>query len=310
MGKIVVTGANGFIGSTLCKTLVQNGMETVGVIRTGAHVPFQDAGITWLRRDEQTWNVLNGLSGLNTVVHLSGVTSGVDEALLHHINVTETRKLFEKACQLGARRFVFLSTVKVHGEHTFEPLTEKSPFNPMTPYARSKFVAEQVLLEANQNHDIDLVILRPPAVYGPGMKGNLLKVLWLLKNNLPVIVPEKSGLRSLVYVHNLVSALLYVIRLQFPLRSAFFVSDGHDLNFTELVSCLIFCLKSRSRIIRLPAAFWRMAEYAPFLNEYILRITACLQVSIEKIQRELNWRPVFAIQDALKQTAQWFLRKE
>lgn len=310
MEKVVVTGANGFIGSILCETLVQNDIKTVGVIRSGAHVPFNGTYITWLRRSDSTWNVLDGLSGIDTVVHLSGVTSGVDEALLHHINVTETQKLFEQACRLGARRFVFLSTVKVHGEQTSEPLTEKSPFNPMTPYARSKFLAEQVLLEANQHHDIDLVILRPPAVYGPGMKGNLLKVLWLLARNLPVLAPEKSGLRSLVYVHNLVNALLHVIRLQPPLRSAFFVSDGHDLDFMELVSCLISCMQSRSKIIRLPTLFWRMAEHIPFGSEYVLRTTACLQVSSEKIRQELHWRPVFGIQDALKQTAQWFLQKE
>jgi len=310
MGKVVVTGANGFIGGILCNALVQEGIEAIGVIRKNARVPFNGTDITWLRRDEQAWNVLNGLSGIDTVVHLSGVTSGVDEALLHHINVTETQKLFDKACQLGAKRFVFLSTVKVHGEMSTTPFTEKSPFNPMTPYARSKFMAEQVLLEANQNQGIDLVILRPPAVYGPGMKGNLLKVLWLLKRNLPVIAPEEGGLRSLVYVHNLVDAILHIIRLQPPLRSAFFVSDGHDLDFMELVSNLISCMQSRSRIIRLPAVFWRMGGHAPFLNEYVLRATACLQVSSEKIQQELHWRPVFGIQDALKQTAQWFLQKE
>lgn len=310
MEKVVVTGANGFIGSILCETLVQNGIKTVGVIRSGAHVPFNLTDITWLRRDDQTWDVLNGMSGIETVVHLAGVTSGVDEALLHQINVAETRKLFDKVCQLGVRRFVFLSTVKVHGEQTSEPFTEKSPFNPVTPYARSKFLAEQVLLEANQNYDIDLVILRPPAVYGPGMKGNLLKVLWLLKRNLPVIAPEKSGLRSLIYVHNLVNALLYVIRLQSPLRSAFFVSDGQDLDFMELVSYLISCMQSRSRIIRLPALFWRMAEHIPFGSEYALRATACLRVSSEKIRQELHWRPVFGIHDALKQTAHWFLQKK
>lgn len=310
MGKVVVTGANGFIGGVLCETLVHNGIETMGVIRSRPGMPFHGTDITWLRKDGPGWDVLNGLPGIDAVVHLSGVTSGTDEVSLHDINVTETRKLFDKACQLGARRFVFLSTVKVHGERTFEPLTEKSPFNPMTPYARSKFLAEQVLLEANQNQDIDLVVLRPPAVYGPGMKGNLLKILWLLKRNLPVVVPEKTGLRSLVYVHNLVDAILSVVRSQAPLRSAFFVSDGHDLDFTELVSGLISCMKSRSRIIRPPAVFWRMAEHTPFLNEYVLRATSCLQVSTEKIQRELHWRPVFGIEDALKQTTQWFLRKE
>ncbi len=310
MEKIVVTGANGFIGSILCETLVQDGIKTAGVIRSGAHVPFNATHITWMHRDDSAWDVLNGLSGIDIVVHLSGVTSGVDEALLHHINVTETQKLFEKVCRLGARRFVFLSTVKVHGEQTRELLTERSPFNPMTPYARSKFLAEQVLLEANQRNDIELVILRPPAVYGPGMKGNLLKVLWLLKRNLPVIVPETSGLRSLVYVHNLVNALLHVIRAQSPLRSAFFVSDGHDLDFTELVSYLISCMQSRSRIIRLPALFWHMAEHIPFGSEYVLRTTACLQVNSEKIRQELHWRPIFDVQDALKQTAHWFLQKE
>jgi len=310
MGKVVVTGANGFIGGILCNALVQEGIEAIGVIRKNARVPFNGTDITWLRRDEQAWNVLNGLSGIDTVVHLSGVTSGVDEALLHHINVTETQKLFDKACQLGAKRFVFLSTVKVHGEMSTTPFTEKSPFNPMTPYARSKFMAEQVLLEANQNQGIDLVILRPPAVYGPGMKGNLLKILMLLKMDVPILVPEKSGLRSLVYVHNLVDVILHIIRQQSPLNTAFLVADGEDLSFTDLLAHLIACMKSRSRIIKCPVVLWRLAGLLPFFQGYIGRATACLQVENARLLKELRWRPVFRAKEALEQTVGWFLQKE
>lgn len=310
MGKIVVTGANGFIGTVLCQVLVRNRMETVGIIRSQANVPFEGDCIKWLCKMGGDWDVLNGVPAIDTVIHLAGIASGEDDALLHQVNVSETLELFCKVCQMGVKRFIFLSTVKVHGERSYEPFTEKSPFNPITPYARSKFLAEQRLVEANRSAGVDLVILRPPAVYGPGMKGNLLKIMWLLKQGLPICIPNKTGLRSLIYVDNLVHAILHIITAPFPLQTAFLVSDGHDLDFSELILSLISYMNSQSRIIKCPTWFWQTVGSLPFLGGYIKRATTSLQISPERISQELGWQPVFTVFDALKETSEWFLQKK
>lgn len=264
--RVAVTGASGFIGQALCAALA-----------AARHQP-----IPCSVRGEIS------LAGADAVVHLAGIAhrQGVAADDYRRVNVEITRAVGRAAAALGIRMIHF-SSVKVHGDESTAPLTERSPFAPGDEYARSKVRAEEALAALA---GLDLAVLRPPLVYGPGVKANFRALVVAVSSGLPLPLGRIENRRSLVYAGNLCDAVLRL--LQTPRGGTYLVSDGAPLSTSELCLRLASALGRRARLFAVPAAVLPAA------------LTRSLEVDDRALRNDLAWRPPFALEEGLAATVQ------
>jgi nucleoside-diphosphate-sugar epimerase len=251
--RIYVTGASGFIGSHLCPALAAAGHE----LRTS-------------------------VEGCDTVVHLANIAhTSASAAELHRVNVEGTIAQARTALAAGARRFVYLSSIKAA--------------RPQDAYGRAKSVAEQALL---QLEGLEPVILRPPLVYGPRVKANFLALMRAIDRGWPLPLASIDNRRSLVYVGNLVDAILRC--LEGPAQGRIYaVSDGAPLSTPELCRALARALGRRARLLPFPPALLRLAPG-------VARLVESQEADDAAIRAELGWRPPFTLEQGLRLTAEWY----
>ena len=258
---LVVTGASGFVGTHLCQALQQRGMAYRAVVRTAAAsaqtphtmcLPSIDAHTDWTQV----------LQGASTVVHLAArvhqvVDSSADPLqAFRATNLHSTVQLARSAQQMGVRRFIFVSTVKVMGEQTApgRPFRASDPAQPQDAYATSKYEAEQELKALTAGSTMELVIVRPPLVYGPGVRANFASLVRAVARGLPLPLGRVHNQRSLVGIDNLVSLLLRCTQHADAGGQNFLVSDGHDLSTPDLVRQLATALGQPARLWPVPLA--------------------------------------------------------
>jgi len=247
MKKILVTGANGFIGKTLCEHLAAKGYFVRGVFRSklkskqcaicNEHVIVDDIG------PETSWD--EALKDIDIVIHLAArvhvMKEKASDALFEYrkVNLEGTKRLAEKASNAGVRKFIYLSTVKVNGEKTYDkPFSEEDfPF-PEDEYGLSKMEAEQVLRKIADATSMQIIVLRVPLVYGPGVKGNFLRLLDLVKKGIPLPFANLTNKRSFVYLGNLVSAISTSIDASIGSFEIFLVNDDQSFSTTELITVI------------------------------------------------------------------------
>jgi nucleoside-diphosphate-sugar epimerase len=285
--RILVTGADGFIGRGLCDAAARAHHEVVAVGRsvTGDLATFNG------------WPAL--LRNVDVVVHLAALAhSGIpDPERLSTVNVDATRRIGTAAAKLRVG-LVFLSSVKVHGEESGEvPLVETSPLAPRDAYGNSKVAAEAVLRGIP---GLGLTVLRPPLVYGPGVKANFLALMRAVARGWPLPFAGLANRRSLIYVGNLADAILCCLELAPAESRTYLVSDGAAVSTTQLCESLSAALRCRARLFRFPAT---LLEYVPPLR----RLTRSLEVDDGAIRRELGWRPPYSFEEGLRATADWYL---
>jgi len=310
---IVVTGASGFVGQALCGKLAADGARVKRVWRRGslresptpADILIDEAGPT------TNWDEL--LPGADIVVHLAARVhvmreNAVDSLeMFRRVNVQSTQRLARAAARAGVSRFVFLSTAKVNGDATIKnPFSEEDAPNPLDPYAISKWEAEQALVQVSEETGLGVTILRSPLVYGPGVKGNFLSLLKLLRRGIPLPLASINNRRSLIYVGNLVSAIVACLQDTRAAGQVFMASDGEDLSTSELIRRLAARLGSRARLYPCPPALLRLAGTMFGKTAQITRLTDSLQVDSSKIRRVLDWAPPFSVEQGLAETARWF----
>lgn len=316
--SVLVTGANGFIGSACCGLLLQRGYQVVAAMRNpNCHLQ---------RREELTTLVLNDigdfsmhqdlLSQMDAVVHLAGrahfLRDTVKDPLaeFRRVNVQGTEHLLELAAKCGVKRFIYVSTVKVNGERTQrDPFKESDPVNPQDGYAASKWEAEQLLTRLSLDAAMTVIIVRPPAVYGPGVKGNLLELMKLIYAGIPLPLAGIDNRRSFVAVENLADFLARCLTHSVPSGEVFFVSDGETLSTPELIRRMSHLLGKRAKLLPLPVGFLRAGARLLGKGEMLDKLCSSLEVCTDKAKRMLDWHPSTDVDTALAGMVEWFLRR-
>ena len=306
MTAILVTGATGFIGQPTCKALLSGGHAVAGATRS---VPVQMHAQPVVVGDigpDADWS--KALAGREVVVHLAAHVHamGGKASDFHRVNVEGSENLARQAARAGVQRFVFMSSVKVSGEVTRErAFTESDPPQPADAYGASKAEAEIRLKALCANSGMELVILRPPLVYGSGVKANFLNLIRAVDAGVPFPLSSIVNLRSLVYVGNLVDALGVCLRPEAANRT-FFVSDGYDLSTPRLIKEIAVALGKRPLLFPFPPALLHVAGLLTGRSEQLARLTGSLQVDISSIKATLGWNPPFSLQQGLAATASWY----
>ena len=299
--RLVVTGANGFIGSALCDFFRRNALEVTGIAR-GVR-PDQRGEPAPLLTDQAKW--LSCFSACDVVVHTAAMAGDAAEnslAAFREVNVDATLNLARQAAAAGVRRFIFLSSVKVHGERT-EPdqaFTESSPPAPADPYALSKHEAEQGLADIARETGLEVVIIRPPLVYGPGAKGNFQSLLRWISKGIPLPLGATHNRRSLVALDNLVDFILTCIDHPAAANQTFLLSDGEDLSTSELLRRVGQAMGKPARLIPVPMGVLKFGASLLGKQAMAQRLCGNLQVDISKAREVLGWEPPVSVDEGLR----------
>ncbi len=305
--KTLITGASGFVGHKLCAALKAQHYDVLAVARSDIN-GYQSLTVSNI--DGQTaWPFL--LNGLDVVIHLAARvhimndTSADPLTEFRKVNVEGTLNLARQAAIAGVKRFIFVSSVKVNGEHTEagKPFNENSVPNPQDAYGISKLEAEQGLLKIAQETGMEVVIIRPPLVYGAGVKANFASMMRAVSRGIPLPLGAIRNKRSFGYVGNLVSMIMCCIDHPAAANQVFMVSDGNDLSTTELLRCCAEALGVKARLLPVPQKILEAGAALLGKRDVAQRLCGNLQVDITKARTMLGWNQPFSLADGLTATA-------
>lgn len=309
-----MTGATGFVGRALCERLAELGFTVRCAIRNPppaqSHGAFETV-VTGELGSDTTWSA--ALQGTAIVFHLAARTHVLHEtaddayAEYRRINVEGTRSLAHAAVRAGVRRMVFLSSIKVTGERTEgKSYTEASAPNPEDAYGVSKWEAEQALCAIARETSLEPVILRPPLVYGPGVKGNFLRLMRWIDRGIPVPFASINNRRSLIFVDNLADALVTAATSPQAAHKTYLICDSEDVSTPELFRSIAAAMQRQPRLLPFPPSLLRAAGAALGKREEMRRLTGSLQIDSSKFRNELGWQQRFQLAEGLASTSQWF----
>ncbi len=311
--KILVTGAGGFIGNALCTHWAKQGVAHVAAVRmptSDRSGPSQEV-VALGDFAAAEWDA--ALTGVDAIVHLAGrahVISGRHTDPTPHIvaNVHVTRRLLAAAVSAGVRRVVLASTVKVYGESTRpgKPFRAGDPPHPNDIYARSKAEAENVLWQACREHGIEGVVLRLPLTYGPGVKGNFLKLLEAIANGRRLPFAGVANRRSVLYVGNAVSAIQAALQSPRCAGETLPVADAQAVSTPELITKIARSLGLTPRLSRLPTSMLRAGAALMGRRGASLRLLGSLEVDSTRFRELAPWTPPITLDDGLAATAAWW----
>lgn len=302
--KILVTGASGFIGKSLVTELLSQGHSVCAGLRT----PISGAKSVVVGDIDGSTNWDEALEGMDAVIHLAARVHILTEysktplAEFRKVNVEGTRQLAESAAKVGIKRFLLVSSIGVNGSHTILPYTELDSPNPKGTYGFSKFEAEQALHKVSAETGMELVIVRPPLVYGTGVKGNFAQMIKVLAYGLPLPLASVKNLRSLIYVENLVDALILCATHPAAAGQTYLVSDGQDISIPDLLRKLSSAMGRSTWLFICPLALMRLVGRLLGKSDQIDKLVGSLQVDSSKIRHELGWKPPFTLDEGLKAT--------
>jgi len=318
--RVCVTGAGGFVGGALVQRLaVTPGGDVLAVARSfGTEFPGNVQAATVRDIGPGTdWSSI--LPGCDTVIHCAARVhvmhdrSGPDAyAEYRRVNLEGTMALARQAAQSGVRRFVFLSSIKVNGEETVrgQPFSASQRPAPADPYGVSKMEAERALLALAAETGMEVVIIRPPLVYGPGVKANFLTMMRVLHKRIPLPLGSIDNKRSLVALDNLVDLIIKCIDHPAAANEIFLVSDGDDMSTTDLLRRLATALGVSAYLIPLPGAILQFVASLLGKGRVAKRLCGSLEIDIEKTRTLLDWEPVVSVDEALRKTALHWLREQ
>ena len=313
-GNVLVTGATGFVGRALCAEMVRRGISVRAAVRKETDAA-RLTGCEQVRiegfSDATSWS--SAMRGVSTVFHLAARVHVMREDVadpwteFHKVNVAATECLARQAVACGVRRFVFVSSIKVNGEMTRgdERFSESDPPSPRDDYGRSKWEAEQVLWRIAEATGLEVVVVRPPLVYGPAVKGNFATMLKVLRRGLPLPLASVSNLRSLIYVGNLADALILCATHPAASRQTYVLSDGEDLSTPDLLRRLGRAIGKPASLLPCPPGLLELAGKLVGKRAPVERLLGSLRVDDGKIRRELGWSPPHSLSDGLRATAEW-----
>jgi nucleoside-diphosphate-sugar epimerase len=303
--KIAVTGASGFLGSVLLHRLRVQKAFSRALVKAPAALPATETLIVGPLQSAE--KLRRPLSGMDTVVHLAGhahvmVKTRSDPLTAYRsTNVEGTRRLAEAAAEAGVRRFIFISSIKVNGERTEgQPFSAFDVPNPEDAYGMSKAEAEQVLTDIGARTGVEVCIIRPPLVYGPGVKGNFARLMKLIERGIPLPFGAVENQRSLVSLDNLCDLIIQCIAHPKAADQTFLISDGEDLSTPELLTRMGEAMRRPARLIPFPLPVLRVAFSLIGRGAEYERLTGSLQVDIEHTRRTLDWSPPLSVAEGLR----------
>ena len=308
-----MTGASGFVGRPLCVELLREHHGVRAAIRSPSPLPEGVEAVTVGNIDGSTdWT--NALSGMDVVIHLAArvhvMRDRAADPLTEFLKVNRdgTENLARQAARAGVKRLVYVSSIKVNGEETsghrcFAELDRPAPKD---PYGISKWQAEEALIRISQETPLEVVILRPPLVYGPGVKGNFISLLAAVDNGIPLPLAGATNERSLIYVGNLVSALIACATNAAAAGQTYLVSDGQDVSTAQLVQEIASALGCNARSFYLPPKILRSVAMIAGRSSQVDRLFGSLRVDDRKLRAQLDWSPPFTLEQGLRLTAAWY----
>ena len=300
----LITGATGFVGKALKSDLDRRQIPYRAISRTEIPGYFTVTSL-----DEMT-NWHDALAGIDTVVHLAARVPVMNDqasdpmAAFRSVNVGGTMALARQAADSGVKTFVFVSSIKVNGE---EPpkgkrFTADDVPSASDPYGISKMEAESALFKLAQETGMNVVVIRLPLVYGPGVKANFASMIKWIKKGIPLPLGGASNRRSLVYVGNLTDLIITAAQTPAAANQIFIAGDGTDLSVAELLKAIAKACNRPSRLIYIQSSVMQFALTLIGKKQIAQRLFSPLEVDIEKARKVLNWTPPFSVEDGLTLT--------
>jgi nucleoside-diphosphate-sugar epimerase len=317
--SILITGGNGFIGKNLAINARDLGFKVRVTLRYNSKEInyFPDSSVLLNINSETVWT--SALSGVKAVVHCAAhvhvmnIQDHDSLKLFRKVNVDGTLNLARQAALAGVRRFIFISSIKVNGESTKlgTPFCANDNPNPQDPYSISKLEAEKGLRELATQTGMEVVIIRPPLVYGPGVKANFLNMINWLKMGIPMpLGGVVKNCRSFVFIDNLVNMIIICINHPSAANQTFLVSDDEDLSTAELIKRINIALGRPSKLIVVPSGLIKLGAQLIRRPDIVQRLCGSLQVDINKTKEFLGWSAPYSVSEGLHKTAIHFLDKK
>ena len=313
MHNVLVTGANGFVGTALCKKLLSKGFYVRGAVQLEktSFLPEKVAPVHIKSIDSDTkWD--DALAGINMVVHLAARVHVMDDtcsdplAEYRKVNVEGTKCLAVASANAGVKRFIFISSIKVNGEGRASAYTEDDEEAPEDYYGISKWEAEKELHKISHMTGIELVILRSPLVYGPGVKANFLRLFKIVERGIPLPLSSIKNQRSFIYLGNLIDAIVTCINHPEAAGHTFLLGDKENISTPGLIRKIAQALKKPARLFAIPPYSIRLAGTFIGKSAAIDRLFGSLTIDSTKIRKELGWKPPYTMEYGLKETAKWY----
>jgi len=316
---VLVTGANGFVGKALLARCIADPSLR---LRGSTRAPVSEilAGVEPMLVGELASDTdwTEALKGVSVVVHTAARVHVMHDVSFdrlrefRRVNVAGTLKLAGQAAAAGVRRFVFISSIKVNGERTEpgRPFTPDDPPAPVGPYGRSKQEAEEALRKLGLDTGMEIVIIRPVLVYGPGVKANFLAMMRWLHRGIPLPFGAIHNRRSLVALDNLTDLVRTCLRHPAAANQTFLVSDDDDVSTEALLHRVAMAMGTEARLIPVPVSVLRAAMRLFGKAEVAERLCASLQVDIERTRQLLGWAPPVSLDEGLRRTARWFSARD
>lgn len=309
---MLVTGAAGFIGRAVVASLISSGTTVITLVRRYSKILPEAAQQVVI--DDLAFlpdHVTHTLSGVDLVIHTVGRVHVMNEASdnpldeYRVINRDASLRLAHLAAEAGVKRFVYLSSIKVNGEVTFpgHPFLHNDTSIPVDPYGLSKYEAEKGLLALAAQTGMEVVIIRPPLVYGPGVKGNFASLMRWVKKGVPLPFGSIHNKRSLVALDNLVDLITLCADIDESPNAAnevFLISDGEDVSTRDLIIKIAQACGVKPRLLSIPESLMSFAAKLLGKGDVARRLFGSLQVDSSKARKQLNWRPVVTMDQQLK----------
>lgn len=307
---ILLTGASGFVGSAIAAALLKQSQQLICPSRR--QLQSDQAALHYVQQQDwgrqADWSAhlqrVSAVIHCAARVHVMHDTAADPLAEFRAVNLDGSLNLARQAAAAGVRQFIFLSSVKVNGEATpvGRPFRETDPPKAADPYGISKLEAEQALLQLGRDSGMAVTIIRPPLIYGPGVKANFASMLHWVERGIPLPLGAIDNRRSLVYLGNLVSLVLHCLNHPAAAQQIFLVSDGADVSTSELLRAAAAAMHKPARLLPVPASWLRTAAGLLGKSAISDRLCGNLQVDISKARELLGWQPPFTLQQGLADT--------
>lgn len=318
--NLLITGATGFVGSRLVDVALDKQYK-VSAVRRSEPSPIVDSEqrLQWCIGNlspEFDWS--KNLTDIDCVIHCAARVHQMQDdaqdiqAVYDETNFHGTLNLAKQAVEAGVKRFIFLSSIKVNGEKTEagKPFTPKVFTPPVDPYGLSKYKAEIGLMELAEKTGLEVVIIRPPLVYGPEVKANFQSMMKWVSRSAPLPLGAIQNQRSLVYLDNLIDLIMVCTNHPHAANQTFLVSDDYDVSTTQLLQQIKLSSKSRSILLPIPMSWFNLAASLIGKPQIAQRLCGSLQVDISETKKQLNWQPPFSWQQGISETVKYYLQSK